>query len=203
MIELQPLDVQQQSDPPLQPGTSTVTDRFPGGASTSQVTLGNVPIVQTVTFANPETATITLTFSKPTGTTVTGVVFADALNSGSPTVNPVTGLVTQPLVVAATLSLNASPFFITVTGSDTATLSLASALPFTSASCLFPDPTATAAITAQDAATVTVQWTVTYDGTTPITCQLCANRSVDLVLCTTPNPNVPGRTDVIGTPLCP
>lgn len=98
--------------------------------------------------------------------------------------NPATGLVTQPLVVAATLSL-------------------ASALPFTSASCLFPDPTATAVITAQTETTVTVQWTVTYDGVTPIACQLCANRSVDLVLCTTPNPNVPGRTDVVGTPLCP
>ncbi len=91
----------------------------------------------------------------------------------------------------------------TVTSSDTATLSLASALAFSSATCLFPDPTATAVITAQDATTVTVRWTVTYDGSTAITCQLCASRSVELVLCTTPNPNIPGRTDVIGTPLCP
>jgi|GEM_PF-3769367 len=188
------------ADVPLQPGTiASQVDTFPATTPVEAVTLCNVRIVEAVTFTNPETCTITRTFAKPGGSTVTGVLFADAVNAGSSTCNTTTGIVTQPVAVVAVLSLDVDPFILSVQTTDACTLSLAAKLPFDKCSCTFPEPSATATFS-QTATTVTVTWTVTYDGTTPVTCSICRQRSVDVALSPVPGP---GRTEVIQAPIDP
>lgn len=203
MLELQPLGGPALEDITLSPGSSTLSPSWAGSGSLAspimQVTLGNVSIVQSVSFATPETGTVVRSFSVPGGATITAAS-PYVTNSGSPVVTAASPAnVTQPFAFGATLYLASSPFSALVQGTDSAILSLASASPFSSGTCTFPNPTSTVTFTQSPSTVVAVSWDVTYDTTTPVTCSLCSQRSVDLVLCDVPGP---GRTSVIQGPVC-